>query len=274
MLLIPATLNAAIITDDVGRKVDIDTPVESVVCLSPAHTEMIYYLGCQAALKAVSSSCDYPKEAKKLQKAGSFLNPDIEAIVKIKPGLVISGGGIQKKAIAAMEKLGIKVLVMYPRNIDGITKDMKIIAEVLGCGNGAQKAKQFGLRSKRPVKTPAIRVYAELWNSPAMGAGGQSFINGVIEDAGGVNILKDALSEFPKVSAEEIIKRQPEVIILLYQPEKGFKDREHFKMTPAGKAGRIYFLKQEELDSVLRPGPRIKAGTRIFEKLIDAARKK
>jgi len=273
-LCFTAGLRAEIITDDVGRTVDVKIPATTVVCLSPAHTEVIYWLGCGDRLKAVSTSCDYPAEAKKLPQAGTFMSPDIEAIIKIKPDVVLSGGGIQKKAIAAMEKLGIKVLVMYPRNIKGIVNDMEIIAKLLGCKNSASKIRDFTGKVGRKAKTPGVKIYAELWGSPAMGVGGESFINDIIEKAGGINVLKDAKSEFPKVSIEEIVKRQPEVIILLYKPEKDFMNRQYFKMTPAGKAGRIYYLKQVDLDCSLRPGPRIDRAISTFEKIIDNGRQK
>lgn len=273
-MLLAAGLRAEIITDDVGRKVEINAPVISVVCLSPAHTEIIYWLGCGDRLKAVSLSCDFPNEAKKLPKAGTFLSPDIEAIVKLKPDVVISGGGIQKKAISAMEKLGIKVLVMYPRDIKGIVRDMEIIAGLLGCKDSTRKINGFIKETASKTAVSGARVYAELWGSPAMAVGGESFINDLIEKAGGVNILKDAKSEFPKVSTEEVVKRQPDVIILLYTPEKDFLDRQYFKMTPAGRAGRIYYLKQDELDCVLRPGPRIGKAVKVFEKILGKAVKK
>jgi iron complex transport system substrate-binding protein len=272
-LFFSAGLRAEIIIDDVGRKVEIQTPANTVVCLSPAHTEMIYWLGCGDKLKAVSSNCDFPKDAKKLPKAGTFLSPDIEAIIKIKPDMVISGGGIQKKAIAAMERLGIKVLVMYPRNTNGIVNDMEKIAKLLDCKD-SPKIKGFAEKINREKKRTGVKVYAELWGGPAMGVGGESFINDIIEKAGGANILKDAKSEFPKVSIEEIVKRQPEVIILLYTPEKGFMNRQHFKMTPAGKTNRIYYLKQADLDCSLRPGPRIDRAISTFEKLINNGRRK
>jgi iron complex transport system substrate-binding protein len=273
-MFITAGLRAEIITDDVGRKAEMQIPAKTVVCLSPAHTEMIYWLNCGDRLKAVSSNCDYPAEAKTLPQAGTFMSPDIEAIVKIKPDVVLSGGGIQKKAIAAMEKLGINVLVMYPRDIRGIISDMEIIAKLLGCKDSGKKISGFADKVNKKAKTPAVKVYAELWGGPAMGVGGESFINDIIERAGGINILKDAKSEFPKVSTEEVVKRQPDVIILLYKPEKDYMARQYFKMTPAGKAGRIYCLKQVDLDCSLRPGPRIDRAINTFEKIIDNGREK
>ena len=68
-MLITGNLQAVIITDDVGRKVEVNIPVESIVCLSPAHTEMIFWLGKQDLLAAVSTNCDWPAGALKKEKA-------------------------------------------------------------------------------------------------------------------------------------------------------------------------------------------------------------
>ena len=261
-------LFAAAVTDDVGRKVDINIPVKTIVCLSPAHTEMIYWLGCGGRLAADSTNCNYPPEAKKLPKAGNFMNPDVEAIIKIRPDMVISGGGIQKKAISALESLGIRVIVLYPRSIDGIIKDMGILSGLLSCRDGAQRIKQFRSSLGGAPSGKKVKVYVELWGSPAMSAGGNSFINDVIERAGGVNILRDAVSEFPKVSVEEVIKRQPDVVIRLYEPEKGFVEKQYIKMTPAGKTGRVYFISKADLDCALRPGPRIGRAIEVFRELL------
>jgi iron complex transport system substrate-binding protein len=269
LCLISSTqLFAAVLQDDVGRRVELKTPVSSIVCLSPAHTEMIYWLGCGDKLKAVSENCNYPEQAKNLPKAGNFMYPDIEAIVKIKPEAVISGGGIQKKAIQSLESLGIRVIVLYPRSINGIIKDMEILSGILGCKNNEEKIKQFKNSLGAAPAGKKVKVYAELWGNPAMGIGGNSFLNEVIERAGGENILKDAVSEFPKVSIEEIIKRQPDVIILLYEPESGFMDRQYIKMTPAGKTGRVYSITKTDLDCALRPGPRIGRAIEVFRGLI------
>ena len=132
VFLAAAALQAAAITDDVGRVIKLDLPVKKVVSLSPAQTEMVYFLGTEEKLAAVSTRCDYPEEAEKKPKAGTFTHPDLEKIAAISPDCVFSGGGVQKRAIKKLEKLGIPVLVFYPRSLDGIKKDMETVAAVVG----------------------------------------------------------------------------------------------------------------------------------------------
>ena len=268
-----AVIQAVIITDDVGRRVEINTPVSSIVCLSPAHTEMIYWMGKQDLLSAVSTNCDWPAGARKKEKAGSFMTPDVEKIVQLKPGVVISGGGIQKKAISRLEKLGIPVIVMYPMNLTkGIWDDISIIGRLTGDPVMARNKIIEYERALDSVASPSdmpMRVYIELWNQPVMAVGKASFINEAVRLAGGRNILHDAKTEYPKVSPEEIIKRNPEVIILLYKPEADYLKREYFLQTSAGKRGNIYVL--DNFDMLLRPGPRIPQGIRILKDIMHKA---
>ncbi|MEI7542703.1 MAG: helical backbone metal receptor [bacterium] len=272
-MLITGNLQAVIITDDVGRKVEVNIPVESIVCLSPAHTEMIFWLGKQDLLAAVSTNCDWPAGALKKEKAGSFMTPDVEKIVKLKPSVVISGGGIQKKAISRLEKLGIPVLVLYPMNLSkGIWNDITILGNLTGDTVVARdKIVEFEMAMNR-VSAPSaepLKVYMELWNQPVMAIGKTSFINEAIRLAGGKNILSDARTEYPKVSPEEIIKRNPDVIILLYKPEADYLKREYFLQTIAGKKGNIFVL--DTFDMLLRPGPRIPQAIRILKQIFHKA---
>ena len=265
-------LYAETIIDDVGRKVELKLPVSSVVSLSPAHTEMIYFLGGEDKLKAISVNCNYPKETVSKDKAGTFLNPDIEKILKLNPDLVISGGGIQKKAIKNLENLNIPVLVLYPPDIDGIIENMNLLSFILGCKTCFEKIKKFETLSK-VRKARNIRIYVELWDKPMMSVGGVSFINDIIKRAGAENILNYSKQEYPKVSDETIISKKPDIIILLYEPGKNFKDKLRFKKTPAGKNNNIFVMTKQQQDIFLRTGPRVIDAISILEDLINKAKK-
>lgn len=269
-------LQAVIITDDVGRKVEISTPVKSIVCLSPAHTEMIFWMGKQDLLSAVSTNCDWPSGARKKEKAGSFMTPDVEKIVKLRPGVVISGGGIQKKAIARLEKLGIPVIVMYPMDLTrGIWNDINILGILTGDPVAARNRIIEFERAMDSVSAPSetpLKVYLELWSQPVMAVGKASFINEAVRLAGGRNILYDAKTEYPKVSPEEIVKRNPDIIILLYKPETDCLKREYFMQTSAGRKGNIYVM--ENFDMLLRPGPRIPQAVKMLKRMFQKAESK
>lgn len=263
---------AETVTDDVGRKVELKLPVSSVVCLSPAHTEMIYFLNQEDKIKAVSTNCNFPEQVDSKEKAGTFLNPDIEKILKINPDVVISGGGIQKKAIKNLENLNIPVIVLYPMNIDGIVENMNLLSFILGCRICSDKIRNFEVKCK-PRKTRNIKIYIEIWDKPIMSVGGPSFLNDLIKRAGAENILNHAKQEYPKISDEIVIKNKPDVIILLYEPENNFKDKPRYKNTPAGQKNNIFIMSKQEQDIFLRTGPRIIDAIAILEKILNKVKK-
>ena len=202
------------------------------------------------------------------------MNPDVEKILKLKPDVVISGGGIQKKKIKAMEKLGIKVIVMYPEDLYGIVNNTRLIGRLTGKEKKAEKklkAINKAAETGTCMKNLSAKVYAELWNEPAMGIGGSSFVNHVIMIAGGHNVLFDSTAEYPKVSKEEIVKRNPDIILLLYDPEKNYSEREYFKLTSAGKKGNIFVLGKKQRDLLLRPGPRTLEAVKMLKKIFNKA---
>ena len=113
------------------------------------------------------------------------------------------------------------------------------------------------------------RVYLEMWNSPYMTVGGGSFLELAIESAGGENVFSDSPAEYPKASPEEIIKRNPEVVVLLYKPEDDYRERVYIKNTSAGKRGNVFIY--PDIDVLLRPGPRYAEGVEILKGLLGGA---
>ncbi len=263
---------AETVVDDVGRKVELKLPVSSVVSLSPAHTEMIYFLGKEDKLKAVSVNCNYPDGAVLKDKAGTFLNPDIEKILKLNPDLVISGGGIQKKAIKNLENLKIPVLVLYPVDINGIVENMNLLSFILGCKNCFEKIRKFENQCK-PRKTKNLRIYVELWDKPIMTVGRTSFLSDIIKRTGSENIFNDSKQEYPKISDETVIAKKPDVIILLYEPENNFKEKPRFKNTPAGKDNNIFIMTKQKQDIFLRTGPRVVDAINMLEDILNKVKK-
>ncbi|MCE5301462.1 MAG: ABC transporter substrate-binding protein [Spirochaetia bacterium] len=269
------TARADIFTDDVGRSVEVKTPVKKMVCLSPAHTEMIYAIGMENLLAGVSVQCDYPPDAVKKTKAGTFLNPDVEFIASVKPDVVISGGGIQKKAIKKMESLGIPVIVLYPQTIEAIKGNYNLLGKLTGAHKkAARESDRFSFRIEAASAEQGSRkipVYLEMWNDPVMTVGGVSFINRALELAGGKNIFEDIAADYPKASVEEIIKRDPEAVVLLYKPTDDYMNRVYLNRTKAGKLGVVCVF--DNVDIILRPGPRLPEAVMKLRHIIEKTRK-
>ncbi len=121
------------ITDDTGRAVAVDREPKRVVSLAPSNTEILFALGLGPSVVGVTDFCDYPAEAKDKPKMGG-IKPSLEKIVAAQPDLVlaIAETAGPPEIATKLEGLGIKVLVLGAKNIDGITADIQLVGKATG----------------------------------------------------------------------------------------------------------------------------------------------
>lgn len=238
-----------------------NSKIERVVSLVPSITETIYALGKQDLLVGVTVWDDYPEEVKEKKKVGDFSNPSLERILQLKPDVVFATLPEQRLVIDRLKNLRVKVFVSQPKGIRDILREIKKTAYLLGAeekGDSLLKSMAQRIDSiKKNSLSHRPRVYVELSANPLISIGRGSFLNEVIEIAGGENIFKDIPQEYPMVSSEEVIKRNPEVIIVLH-PAGRIGERLGWENVVAIKENRIYNDIEENL--LLRPGPRIVKG--------------
>ncbi len=115
-------------SDDMGRAVSINEIPERIVSHVPPITETLFALGLGEKVVGVSDYCDYPEEAKLKPSVGNYYNPSIENIVALDPDLVLTDG--HSEGIKQLDSLGIKYLVIDPKDIDGIFKDIELLGKV------------------------------------------------------------------------------------------------------------------------------------------------
>lgn len=169
----------------------------------------------------------------------------------------------KKKLIKKLENFKIPVIVFYPDSINGIIKDMEVLCKILNAD--INKIESFKKKIFKNKKEKKVKTYIELWDRPKMSIGGRAFINDIVLYAGGENIFNDSISEYPKVNEEEIIKRNPELIILLYETKR--EKLSLFDKTEAGKNKRIIILEKKKQDIFLRPGPRVLDAIEFLKKI-------
>ncbi len=256
---------------------------QRIISLSPSITETLFALGAGDRVVGVTQFCDRPGEAKAKPKVGGIINPDLEAIVVLKPDLVIAQ---KSQAVAPrLGGLGIATLEIRNANIRELMHSYAEIGAAIGAGSQAQKllaeleAKiKWMKQATRKVKR--VKVLLVVDRNPLYVAGGKTFIDELIALAGGKNIFGDSRAPYPQVSLEEIMTRAPEVIIeVIVMPgdkepvkSKGRPGWERWGMIPAVASGRIYNMKD---DSLLRPGPRLAVALEKLFSLLhpDLARK-
>lgn len=252
--------NSRLLTDEIGRRVTVAENPERIVSLAPSITETLFALGIGDKLVGATSYCDYPPEALAVERVGDTVRPSLEKIVGRKPDLVLVSTASQlEQLVGRLEEVGIPVWVSNPRTLEGVISSIERLGEVTG-RQGASAALASEMRArvdsvrKRVENLPRPRVLLILGGQPLITVGANSFINDLINTAGGASISADVSSEYPQYSLETAIARGPEIIFLQAGGE-GLPRR--LEQTPAFRSGRVF-----RLDPVLllRPGPRIVDG--------------
>lgn len=239
-----------------------------IVSMVPNVTEILFALGLEDRIVGVSSFCDYPPEVEGKARIGGVLNPDIEAILVLEPDLVVNiPGNASRKTVARLNDLGVPTLVVSTETVG----DMFRSIEKIGAATGTtEEAARLAMTMKRDIETirdsvSNVRPRKTLFvigHSPLYVAGRHTFIDDIVEIAGGINIARDAMGQYPRFSIEEVIARGPEVIIDSTLgtafSEKDVRTRrawwDRWDSLPAVRDGRVYGL---DTDTLLRPGPRM-----------------
>lgn len=224
---------------------------ERIVCLAPSYDETLIELGLQDKIAGATTASDYLEEVKHIERVGSYVKPNIEKIIALKPDIVLATGFAgQQSAVKKLSAVGIKVVVIDDKQgIEEIFAKTKQIGDVLGVPGQAEALLN---RMKEVVKetghkTAGLsrpRVYVETGCDPLFTCGKGSFIHDLIETAGGKNIAGEINQPFPRISSEFILSKDPEVIILPYMGrnfgKETLKQRKGWKNISAVKTGRIY----------------------------------
>ena len=255
-----------------------------IISLTPATTEILFELGLDEEIAGVSTFCNFPKAAKGKEKVGSFSNPNIEKIIMLKPDLVILTGMEQAEIKSILKKCNIDYIVSYPKSINDLLKSIKRIGTVLSRERQSRKLikKINGTVSRIEDKIKNItlskrpKAYIEIWHDPIMSAGSNSFVNDMIELAGGVNVANSLKRAYSKIDPEHIIYNNPDVVILAYMKndrwvKNEFSNRVGWSSVSAIENKRVYA--DIDPDLILRPGPRIGEGLielymRLYESTI------
>ena len=248
-----------------------------VVSLSPSITEIIFLLGKGDCLVGRSSYCDYPAEAKKLPVVGNFGVPFLEHLASVKPDYVITTKLKDKASKQAMESLGTKVILLDDNCFDDYIKCVKMLGDILNCPMSAnaeawrfsKALENFKSMADRVPAASRPKVYIEVWHRPLLTCGGKTFINDMIEYAGGINIGRNEKAEYFPCSIEWIMQQNPDIIIC---PAMGsgksgeVAKREGWQQISAVKSNHIYT--GIEQDKLYRLGPRTIDGIAILRKYI------
>jgi iron complex transport system substrate-binding protein len=254
--------------DATGRKWELRQPVERIASLAPSVTEILYAIGAEDLIVGVSRFCDYPIAAKLKPKVGEFNRPDMERLKSAAPDVALFTEYLKAEDQEALDEAGIRYLVLPARNLQDILDTALELGKMSGRAESAQALAdkiQDGVEAVRRKtgglpKADRPRVYVEVDGPRNLYAlGPESFMDDVIRLAGGTNIFKGAKAPYFAVAPEEIIRLNPDLILIdhPFQFKVGLSKRPGWDAIAAVRNGRVYDGTDYDIILLNRPGPRI-----------------
>ena len=264
----------ATVTDFQNRSVTVPKRPERIVSIGPSITEFLFALGAGPRVVGVDDFSDEPAAAAQLEKVGG-IKVNFEKVVSLKPDLVLSvkfsDGSIEKLASS-----GLLVLVVDPQSAGDVARTAILLGRAVG-SDGETMARDIqkrvdDVRSKAASAATKPRVSHEIDASDPtkiFTVGPGSYIHDLIEIAGGVNIAARASSAYPQLSAEEILRNDPEIIVLAAADYSAKPDqvaaRAGWSAISAVKNKRIVTIAPNLIN---RPGPRVGEAAEAYAKLV------
>jgi iron complex transport system substrate-binding protein len=276
LISLEPTAAARTVTDQLGRRVTVPDTPQRVVSLAPSITEIVFALDQGHRLQGVTTYSDFPPEAVKLPKVGSYVYLDLEKIVALKPDLCIAIKDGNPRVIAQrLESLKIPVYAVHPNNLETIMKTVLEIGTLLNAKNRANLLVQnMDLRIQKVKSlvakaTHRPKVFFQIGVSPIVSVGTHTFIHELIVIAGGTNLAAGSIS-YPRFSLEKVLALSPEIIIITSMERKAIFEKvkaewEKWPNMPAVRNQRIYVEDSNFFD---RPTPRLVDGLELLLRLI------
>ncbi|MEW6204595.1 MAG: helical backbone metal receptor [Pseudomonadota bacterium] len=245
---------------------------QRIVSLLPSLTESVCALGECSRLVGVDRYSNWPASVQQLPRVGGGIDPNIEAIVALKPDLVLMAES--SRAAERLQALGLKVLMLEPKTHEQVQVVIAKVAQALGLPPA--KAEQVWRKvdagvsaaaSSLPQHARGIRVYFEVNRAP-YAAGESSFIGQTLKRLGVGNVVPAELGPFPKLNPEFVVRANPDLIMVGQRNVQGMTERPGWQRLRAVREQRICIFNSDDEDAIVRPGPRMAEGARLLAQCI------
>jgi iron complex transport system substrate-binding protein len=207
------------VRDDYGDQIVLQKPASRIVSLSPHLTELLYDAGAGSRLVGAIEFSDFPAEARALPRIGSDAGIDLEAVLALKPDLIVAWpnpGSV--KAVDRLAALGLPVFRSEPRELEDIARTLERLGALAGTAALAARAvAAFRARAasleRRYARREPVRVFYQVWDRPLLTVNGQHVISKVIRLCGGENVFAALPVIAPEIDREAVLKADPQVIV-------------------------------------------------------------
>ncbi len=267
------------VADMLGRRVRIPDHPARIVSLAPSITETVFALGDGDRLAGVTDYCDYPPEATRKPRVGGIATPNFEAILALRPDLVIATSESNyADHVERLTSLGLPVYVVRPVDWETVFESIERIGDVLGRGAVARAQVAAMRRDADAIGlavagAPRPRVLYVVWPNPLIAPGRGTLINDLIQRAGGESVTAAEPLPYPRLSLETVVERRPDRIIVGRHGQESVEELlrgwERLGSVSAVREGRVYGV---DGDLVHRPGPRMVEALRALARVIHPER--
>ena len=260
------------VVDDRGATVTFAVSPQRIVTLLPSLTETVCELGQCHRLVGVDRYSNYPAQVLRLPQTGGGIDPNIEAIVALRPDVVLiarSSRGVQR-----LEALGLKVVALEPRTAADAQRVMGKLGQLLEVPDALKiwrtiDAGVSAAAQSLPASARNVKVYYEV-SVGGYAAGTTSFIGETLQRLGVKNIIAPELGPFPRVNPEYVVRANPDLIMIGLRNALGLEARPGWAGIRAIREKRVCIFTPEESDVLVRPGPRMSEAARLMAKCIAA----
>ena len=264
--------------DDLGIEVRVKVPAKKILSMAPSTTEILFAIGADSNIAAVTDFCDYPPAAKQKPKLGGYFDPNYEVMSSLKPDLaVLTVDGKDKPSYIGVKNLGVSIYVALPKNIEGACKNINDLGVLTQHEAKAKEITSKMLKQKDSLVQlnkgrEKINALIVIGSFPLMTANKNSFMTDVIDLSGLENIYKDEPIDYPTISYEDVTMKDPDVIIIPADTtdeklmNKNLNElRSKLGTLKAVKNNNIFFV---DANVLFRPGPRIMEGAFLIREKI------
>lgn len=259
-LCLPVSGQALLLRDDRGTEHRLSAPPQRIVTLLPSLTESVWALGGGSRLVGVDRYSNWPAELSNLPRLGGLDDALIEAIVALKPELVLAS--TSARSLDRLEALGVPVLRLKSESHADMRRNLNLLARLLG---SPEQGEQLWSRLQQETQAAARRVpaslrgrsvYFEIGGGP-YAAGTSSFIGETLAALGLTNIVPPALGPFPKLNPEYVVRARPQIVMGVAREQKTMAARPGWAGMPALAQQQVCAFETPQYEMLIRPGPRL-----------------
>jgi iron complex transport system substrate-binding protein len=236
-----------------------------IISLAASITEILYSLGLGDNIIALTEESTWPPETKKIEKVGSmYLN--YERLVALQPDVIFVESSLRPRDTTYLRKLKLNVVAIRTPDYASLLKAISMIGEATGKREAAQgeikklddQMKEISEKVKNISENRKPGVFIEIWNTPLITAGGDTFVSFLVNHAGGSNITEN-MKQYPQINPENLLVKNPDVIILTSCTREEFVSNRLWRNLNAVRNNRVYEI---DPDIFVRPTLRVFEGAR------------